>query len=283
MIWFPALFISFITGTVIGSFLNVCIHRLPRDESIVNPPSHCPKCNHRLGPADLVPILSWLLLKRKCRYCGAPISGRYAMVEGITGLLFAYAVWHYRLTPAHIPFAWVIMAGLIIVFFADLETFLVPDQAVWAIGLAGVGLNVLQLVQGEQSPLTIPVGTAHWTGHIPVPLSIPGAVFGGGVLALIRWVFTKIYKREAMGLGDVKIAAAVGTYAVPWAPFLMFFLIGVFAGASAGVAGMALKKVRLRQEIPWGPSLALAGLIALLWMPTLMRGLEWWLSHATLE
>jgi len=203
MPWGYLTFSAFLVGAVVGSFLNVCIHRLPRDESIVFPPSHCPKCKHRLAPRDLIPVLSWLLLRGRCRYCKKPITPRYAVVEALSGGLFAFTVWHFRAEPIVIVPALVAGAALIVVFFADLETFIVPDQMALAIAASGVGLDLLIRLQQQHSVAFAPLFGSEWARRMPLVGPAVGAVFGGATFALIRAGFSRVYKREAMGLGTL--------------------------------------------------------------------------------
>lgn len=242
-----ALVFAFLFGAAIGSFVNVCIYRLPRRLSIVHPPSHCPHCGTFLRVADLVPLLSYLWLMGKCRYCKTPISARYFVVELATALLFVAAVARYGVSVSAALVA-LALAALLVIAAVDWEFFLVPDEAIWALALLGLARCLF-----ADAPLA---------GLLS---SVAGAGVGAGVVGLVgtlgRWVF----RREAMGFGDVKIAAAVGTHlGLTWT-LLPFFLLSVFIGALLGV-GMALAQRRgLTGYMPFGPALAVAAAVVLLY------------------
>src|SRR5438876_6831816 len=168
--------VTFVYGAVVGSFLNVCIWRLPRDESVVHPPSHCPHCGKSLAPADLVPLASQVLLRARCRYCGIGISWRYFGVELLTGLCFVVVFYRFGLTFQMVANA-LFVATLVVVFFVDLDHYVIPDITVY-IGIAiGIIKDVVLMLQGAR-PLwrTIP-GTEI---ALPVPLSIVGLLLGAG-------------------------------------------------------------------------------------------------------
>src|SRR5947199_8256608 len=181
--WFWAT-VLFVYGAVVGSFLNVCILRLPRDESVVHPPSRCPHCGKGLVPSDLVPLASQTLLRGRCRYCGIGISWRYFGVELLTGLCFVALFYRFGLTWEMIANA-LFVATLIVVLFVDLDHYVIPDITVF-IGIAiGILKDVVLMLQGVR-PLwrTIPgLGIT-----VPIPLSIIGLVIGAGALWVIAVV-----------------------------------------------------------------------------------------------
>lgn len=246
MDWVTAL--SFLFGASFGSFVNVCVYRLPRRLSIVSPPSHCPHCGTPLKPLDLVPLLSFLWLFGKCRYCKTPISWRYFFVELVTGLFFVLSVHRYGVNLESL-FVAVSLSVLLIIAIVDWQFFLVPDEAVWALGLFGVARQIFRL----------PVLEGVWQ-------SLGGAFVAGGAIFLIGVMGRVLFQKEAMGFGDVKIAAAIGSHLGLFFPFLMAcFLISVFSGLFIGLFWSLWRRKSLRGYIPFGPALALAAMLMLLY------------------
>jgi leader peptidase (prepilin peptidase)/N-methyltransferase len=248
----------FALGCVVGSFLNVCIYRLPRDRSVVSPPSHCPQCGARLRAVDLVPLLSFLALGRKCRFCGGPIGWRYFIVEFITGAVFVAAWFACGEGLLALPY-WLFASAIIAVVFTDLDHMIIPDGLVIA-ALAAAVLSEAISVASAQTPL--------------LSVRVPGTglalfrVVAGGVVGLV--VFTGVrafsqllFRREGMGLGDVKLAGAIGAMLGPGLALLSFGL-AVAAGAVLGVALIALRVRRRMEYLPFGPFLAAASLVGLL-------------------
>jgi leader peptidase (prepilin peptidase)/N-methyltransferase len=231
-------------GLVIGSFLNVVIHRVPQRASVVRPPSACPSCGNEIEPRDNIPVVSWLLLRGRCRQCSARISVRYPLVELGTGLLFAAVAVRYDddlILPAYL----VLTACLIAVSLIDLEHFIVPNRILWAACALGVPLLVLAAVDDGWSHLRS---------------SAVGAVVGLGLLLAIHLV-----NPRGMGMGDVKLAGVLGLY-------LGFFgighvLFGLFLGFLLGsVLGLLLigTGIRSRKDhIPFAPFLAAGAMLTL--------------------
>ena len=260
----------FALGTAIGSFLNVCIWRLPREESVVRPPSHCPACGHRLSAADLVPLLSFLLLGRHCRYCGAAISWRYFTVELLTGLLFL-ALWLMQGRElvaqggggdlvrflAYLAFAGVLVA----VFFTDLDHMIIPDELVVA-GLAiGILEDLVGGLAGSHGLLSVVVPWAGWV--LPVPRSLAGMVVGGGFFVAIELFSLLLFRREGMGGGDMKLGAAIGSLLGPGLALLSFGL-AVFLGALVGGLLIATRLRSRKDYMPFGPFIVVCALAVML-------------------
>jgi leader peptidase (prepilin peptidase) / N-methyltransferase len=255
--WFWAA-VVFIYGAVVGSFLNVCIWRLPRDESVVHPPSHCPHCGKALAPADLVPLASQVLLRGRCRYCGIGISWRYFGVELLTGLCFVVLFYRFGLTVEMVANA-LFVATLIVVLFVDLDHYVIPDVTVY-IGIAlGILKDVALILQGQRRLWHEVPGTTLW---VPIPLSIIGLFLGAGALWLIAVVASAAFGREAMGMGDVFLLAAMGANLTPGQLALAFF-IAVAVGSIVGVILMAMKLRGRRDEVPFGPMLVVGTFVAL--------------------
>lgn len=235
-------------GAVVGSFLNVVIYRLPRGESIAFPPSHCPHCNAGIRPWDNVPVLSYLLLRGRCRNCSGPISARYPLIEGAMAGLAAGAWWRFGLTPAF-GLYFVFLAGLLAITFIDIDHKIIPDS----LSLGGTLLGVLA------SSLT-GVG---WQA------SVLGALLGGGLLLAVALSYYAVTRREGMGLGDAKLLAAVGAF-LGWQAVLFTVFVSSVVGSVVGVTAAAVQRSGLRFEVPYGPFLALGGALYLFWGPQLV-------------
>jgi leader peptidase (prepilin peptidase)/N-methyltransferase len=241
-------FLLFVLGASVGSFLNVCIYRMPRGESVVAPPSHCPKCNTRLQAADLVPLLSQVLLRARCRYCGARISWRYFGIEFLTGVLWALvALWAgpFGIDPSTSQWTgnWLLLAQglifvscLVVVFWVDYDTRLIQLEAVFLMGLAGVAHEAWRVTQGEAMLTT----GGFWADMHILPSPLPGSLWAmivtSSALWFLRELFSWIYGKEALGFGDVMlvgaIAANLGWSIVIWT----FFFLSVVGGATVGIA-----------------------------------------------
>ncbi|MHB0938434.1 MAG: prepilin peptidase [Armatimonadota bacterium] len=230
---------SFLFGITVGSFLNVCIYRLPAGESIVHPPSHCPRCNKRLQPADLVPLLSYLALGRKCRYCHTRISPRYFIIEFITGLLFIAGWWSLvmlypeRLTSSSgvllVIALWAFTASMLVTFMIDLDTTYVIEPVTWVGMAAGVVFELLRAdslgaIKTTIGGLTIPY----------LPMAVPGMIIGFLVFVMMDLFGRLIFRKPGMGLGDSFIGAAIGAMLGPWLALLSFG-IAIALGAVIGI------------------------------------------------
>ena len=242
-------FFSFALGACIASFLNVVIWRVPRGESIVSPPSHCPKCNALIKWYQNIPILAWLALRGKCANCKAPISPRYILIELLGGCLFLLAFWKFGLTYAT-PVMWIWLSLMIVGSMIDFDHKLLPD-------FMTVGGMVLGLAVGG-------VESCLMRSFAPVVWSAIGLAFGFGLLWLIRFLGSKAFRREAMGMGDVFLMGAVGALFGPMAVLVTLILSSVF-GSVVGVSMVALSKTKFGKfvEIPYGPYICLG---CLAWM-----------------
>ncbi len=266
----------FVLGCVVGSFLNVCIYRLPRYRSVVAPPSHCPQCGAQLTAADLAPLASFLALGRKCRCCGGMIAWRYFLVELLTGIVFVL-VWQAIGFDARLLPAWAFASVVIAVIFTDLDHMIIPDQLVVA-GLAAAVLGeVIAARHGAPWLLHLSLGAQ----ALPLPRALVGAALGLGLFALLRVFSQVLFRREGMGLGDVKLAAAIGAMLGP-VPALLSFGLAVLVGALLGLLLLVLRLRRRMEYLPFGPFLAVAALAALLYGPALTQtaasAWEWYLG-----
>lgn len=268
---------SFAMGACIASFMNVCIWRIPRNESVVSPPSHCPNCNAAIHWYQNIPIVSWCCLRGKCANCKKPISVRYTIVELLGGILFlmAYLQWGMPFflggMPALglerlmglwvVPIYWLVFTGLILGSFIDLEHFYLPDRVTIGGMILGVPLSYLvPELQGEKVPLT----ALYW--------SLGGLVSGFGFLWLIGFAFTKILKKDALGFGDVKLIGAIGAFFGPVA-VLFTIIVSSFVGALAGVALILRGKAKLGgfTAVPYGPFLAFGAVVWMFWGPGIVN------------
>ncbi len=285
--------IAAIYGTAIGSFLNVCICRLPAEESIVRPPSHCPKCDTKLKGVDLIPLLSFLLLGRKCRYCGEPISWRYFTIELVTGLLFVATYLEFGYTIDFFAYA-LFGCALIVAFVVDMEFRIIPDQAPVAGLVIGIGRDIAHLIAGDAVLTHIPLPFTNLS--LPMLPSIVGMVVCGGVFYLIAWISFYVFmpKSEAdreeyegaMGGGDVKLAAATGAV-LGVLPALVSFLVAVLLGTIFGVALIGLqsrmhkKGIQWRTQIPFGPYMVVGSVGVIFFYPQLVLLWDAWVRFVT--
>ncbi len=239
----------FIAGSLLGSFLNVCIYRLPRSESIVFPASHCVHCNRPIPWYDNIPFLSYLILRGKCRYCARHISPRYFLVEGMTGAVTVLLFVTYGFQVAFAAFL-LFSCLLIVASFIDFEHQLIPD----VISLPGIALGMILSIAFPQ--------IHHLAGSMPaLREAFAGALVGGGSIFLLGVIGSMLFKKEAMGGGDVKLMAMIGTF-LGWKMTLLVFFIAPLFGSVVGI----IAKVRHGEEIiPYGPYLSLAAFLMLLW------------------
>jgi leader peptidase (prepilin peptidase)/N-methyltransferase len=208
----PEAILAGVFGLLIGSFLNVCIYRWPRDLSVVAPRSRCPGCERQISWYDNLPVLSWLLLRARCRNCGCTIPWRYPVVELLTAACFWWFVARFGLTAEALKFC--VFSGLLIgLLFSDLETMLLPDQ--FTIGGFFIGLGFAPFVKVPDSTFRFAASVA---GFAPDPrlVSVGEALLGGllpaGTLWFVGWLFEKLRHKEGLGFGDVKMIAMVGTF-----------------------------------------------------------------------
>lgn len=246
----------FFFGACVGSFLNVCIYRIPREESIVLPRSHCPHCGKLIAWYDNIPILSWYVLRARCRSCRNSISVRYVLVEALVAFLFTLVWLQYGLS-AFTPVYWIVIAGLVTATFIDFEHYIIPDR----ISLGGIALGLLLsfIYPQLQSYGTLVPITSHWSGLLQ---SAVGVLAGAGSLWLVAVVGKMIFRKDAMGLGDVKLLGAIGAF-LGWRAVVFTIVISSFVGSFVGIALIAVGNRKWQSKIPYGPYIALA---AILWI-----------------
>jgi leader peptidase (prepilin peptidase)/N-methyltransferase len=260
---------SFIIGSVIGSFLNVVIHRVPNEESIVFPNSACPKCGNPISPYDNIPILSWLVLSGKCRNCRAPISVRYPAVESLTAILFVIVYWQIGVS-AYLPVALIFVAAIVALIFIDAEHMILPNVITYPLFIAALAVRIVfALFLGtsyfsdvQSWPLTLLAGWPQWA--VSIMGAVLGAIAGGGFLWLIGEGWKRFRGVEAMGLGDVKMMAGVGAL-LGWRLTLLSIFLGAFSGALIGSFLVMRQKDRdFQMQIPFGIFLGIGSIIAML-------------------
>jgi leader peptidase (prepilin peptidase)/N-methyltransferase len=239
--WYGGLLV-FLLGLCVGSFLNVCIYRIPNKISIRKPPSHCPECKARLSAAELVPVASWLLLRGRCRHCGKPISPHYLGVELLTGALYLICWWRLPRLEALVP-ALVLTGVLVASAFIDAEHSIIPN-----------GIVLFGAVAGAVCAVT--------TGRPAARDALLGALAGGAPLMAIDVVSRMILRKDGMGGGDVKLMAMAGLF-LGWKAVLLALVLAVAAGGLAGAVLLALRVMKKGDYFPFGPFLAAGCFVSL--------------------
>ena len=245
---------AFVFGMVVGSFLNVCICRMPNKESVVSPPSHCPHCDYQICWYDNIPLVSYLLLRGKCRGCGAHISLQYPLVELLNGVLTLFVFFKFGPT---LEFAvWFLFcSALVVITFIDIEHQIIPDE----ISLSGIVVGfVLSFFMKDHT----------WMN------SLLGILLGGGSLLLVAYIYQRLTGKDGMGGGDIKLLAMMGAF-MGWKaiPFIIF--ASSLVGSLVGVSIMLLQKKNSKLAIPFGPYLAFAAVLYIFYGEPLIR---WYLG-----
>lgn len=249
--------IVFVFGLIVGSFLNVCIYRMPREESIVKPRSHCPKCNKMVAWYDNIPLLSYIILRGKCRYCKDKISFQYFIVELLTGVMFVLFYKSFGLTVTSLIYI-IFVCGLIVATFIDFNFRIIPDE----INIGGIILAlIISLVYPQLH---------HAPNHLlGLFRSFLGMIVGGGVIYLTGVIGDFIFKKETMGGGDVKLLAMIGAF-LGWKVAILTFFLAPMFGA---VVGIIIKLKTKSSLIAYGPYLSMASIVALFWSDEIIHWL----------
>lgn len=239
----------FLFGLVVGSFLNVLIHRLPRGESVAFPGSHCPSCGAPIRAYDNVPVVSWLVLGGRCRDCGVRIAVRYPVIELVNALLWAAV---YAQAPGWVDFASgaFLCSAALALLVIDAEFRILPDKITLTGMVVGFALSFFSPVHGPTS-------------------SLGGIVLGAGGLYLLAFLYEKWKKVEGMGMGDVKMLGMIGAFLGPWG-VVVAVLLASLAGSVVGLLLVLLKRGSLTTALPFGVFLALGAVAALFWGPALV-------------
>lgn len=244
------LIVVFLFGALVGSFLNVCIYRLPRKESIVWPASYCPACRRPVAPYDNVPLLGYAMLGGRCRGCKAPISLQYPLVELANALGWVAIVWSFGWGWQAAAYA-ALFSALVVVTGTDLSHTIIPD----GVTLPGIALG---LVAGAT---VLPLG---------IQDSLLGMLVGGGLLWGLAVMSPYVFGKEGMGGGDIKLLGMVGAF-LGWRPALLTIMIGALLGSVVGLSLIGLKLIKRDEYIPFGPFLAFGAVLALFFHESLLN------------
>lgn len=245
---------ALVFGMVVGSFLNVCICRMPKNESIVFPPSHCPGCSYQICWYDNIPLLSYLFLRGKCRGCGVHISLQYPLVELLNGVLTLLLFLRFGPTLAFATL-FLFCSALVVITFIDIEHQIIPDE----ISLSGIVVGFI---------LSFFIPGYSWLN------SLLGILLGGGTLLLVAYVYQRLTGKDGMGGGDIKLLAMMGAF-LGWkaVPFILF--ASSLIGSIVGVSIMLLQKKDSKLAIPFGPYLAVGAVLYIFYGRSLIR---WYLG-----
>jgi len=247
--------VSILFGALIGSFLNVCIIRLPKEESIVWPGSHCPQCKKPIKFYDNIPLISYIFLRGKCRHCHRPISFQYPLVEGITAIGSLVLFTKFGPSLSYLVY-FLLVSALIAITVIDLYHQIIPD----VISLPGIAVGLL-------ASLIIP--------QITFSNSLVGILLGGGSLFLVATLYQWLFKREGMGGGDVKLLAMIGAF-LGWKAVILTILLGSLIGSITGIIIILLKGKDFKYAIPFGPFLSLGAVIALFYQDEII---SWYMQY----
>ncbi len=259
-----------IFGLIVGSFFNVCIYRIPLKKSIIFPErSYCPKCEHFLSALDNIPIFSYIFLKGKCRYCKKSISPRYIIVEVLTAILFAlllHKISRIQEEPRYIILylleMCIFVGFLIVISFIDLEHLIIPDKLVYPGIFIGLFFAGFRWILERDTPLLIS--------------RVIGAIAGAGIITIIAIIGRAVFRKSAMGIGDIKLMAMIGAYVGAWPYIPLILIIGAFIGSIFGLVLIILRRKRMDSYIPFGPFLSISAVISLFY------GKEIWLWYKLL-
>ena len=247
--------VVFVLGTLLGSFANVCIYRLPQRLSIIFPGSHCPCCQEALRPWHNIPLLSYVLLGGRCATCKTAISLRYPLVELGNGLLYVWLYHHYHFSVQGLVYA-LLTTALLVVSCIDLVYTIIPN----AITLPGI---------------VIGIGTSLWLTPVGGGSAVLGVLIGGGLFLLMAVLSVLILQREGMGGGDIKLIAMLGAF-LGWHAVLVTIFLGAVLGACVGIVLMLLRRQGRKEPVPFGPFLAIGAVLTMVWGNSL---LAWYVAR----
>ncbi len=249
-----------ILGACVGSLLNVCIVRIPNEESIVWPPSHCRHCSHQISWWENIPVFSFIILRGRCSECHRPISPRYLLVELLTIGFSIAAWWRFHDVRLYLAYFFLLIAPLIVISFIDIALKIIPDVISLPGIVAGFALNVLLAGKGGYGDAAID--------------SVLGILIGGGFLFVVATAYEKIKKIEGLGGGDVKLAAMLGAF-FGWRASIFILMVSSVVGSLFGLILILIMKKNTKYAIPFGPFLAIGGLVYLFFG---QRIINWYMS-----
>jgi leader peptidase (prepilin peptidase)/N-methyltransferase len=264
-------------GLAIGSFLNVCIYRIPLRKSVVFPGSRCPHCESAISLYDNIPLLSFLLLRAKCRSCGKPISWQYPLVELLTGLVFLRCALKWNFTsPTYVNS--LLLSIVIILIFVDYRHRILPNILTLPGAAAGILLSPLQVSSFYADPVSSMAAAWLWPGNpgliLPWVGSLLGAILGGGVLFCVAVAFEKIRRKQGLGMGDVKMMSMVGAFlGWPFAGLTIF--AGSLFGSIVGIFLILFCSRDLQTKLAFGVFLGMGTAVSLFYGP---QFISWWLN-----
>lgn len=263
-------------GLIIGSFLNVCIYRIPLGKSVVKPRSGCTRCGAQIAFYDNIPVLSYLLLRGKCRSCGAPISIQYPFVEMITGAFFLVCALRWQFTPPTYVNS-LFLCIIIILIFTDYHHRILPNILTLPGTLAGILLSSFQISDFYQDILSVKlallIDSEAARSLLPWIGSVTGAIVGGGMLLVVGMGYQKLRKRQGLGMGDVKMMAMVGAF-LGWRLTFLTIFAGSVLGLLAGIYLIAFHKKNLQTKLPFGVFLGIGSGLSLFYG---FQFLDWYL------
>lgn len=239
-------------GSLIGSFLNVCIYRLPRRESIAWPGSHCPTCSHPIAWHDNIPLLGYFALRGRCRVCAVSIPIRYPLVEALNALGYLALLWRFGPSGEMVVYAG-LFSALLVVAGTDLSHKIIPNTVTYP----GIVLGLMS------AGTVLPLGLLN---------GLIGLLVGGGILWLLAWGSPYLFGKEGMGGGDIKLLAMLGAF-LGWKSAVLTIMIGSFVGSVIGVSLLAARIIKREDYIPFGPFLVFGAIVALFFGPALI---EWY-------
>ena len=248
---FPAVeVLTFFTGACIGSFLNVCIYRIPEGKSIVYPPSACPHCGKALSWWQNIPVLSFILLRGRCAACAGPISWQYPVVEVLSGCIAVLLLLRFGPGPELAAYS-IFCAALVVISFIDLRLQIIPDV-----------ISIPGMIAGLAASFFVP--------SVSILDSVTGLLLGGGILFAVAWGYYLITRREGLGGGDIKLLAMIGAF-LGWKAVPLVLFLSATAGSVAGLLMVLFRGAGRHTAIPYGPFLALGGVICLFAGDTLLH------------
>jgi leader peptidase (prepilin peptidase)/N-methyltransferase len=248
---YPFFILVFVAGLAVGSFLNVVIYRLPRGKSIIRPGSSCPGCDAKIRFYDNIPVLSYIMLRGRCRACGVRIPVRYPVIELLAGVLPLFAVYYFGFTVMGFEAAFLSLI-FIPIFYIDLDYTIIPDLFTLPGILLGVAVSL------------VPGSFVVWQE------SLIGLIVGGGSFFLVAMIGQFVFKKEALGLGDVKFAAMIGAF-LGWKSLLLVMILASFFGSVVGIALILFAGKGRKAYIPFGPFLVMAAWITLYFGPVIIN------------